>query len=164
MTSKEVYNYLSNNEIDKLYKKYENCFVLIDNWSDKLIKGDLLTEFELAQCMDNSTGVYAKLASVCGALEAIMLETEYNSEIKEYNALEKVKTSDNPIVKAKARASVNDLRRYVSDFNSYLISAEKMILTAQSRIKRLTLEKSARGIDFTGDSSNVPEESKKKGW
>lgn len=157
MVSKDILDYLKKNEIEKLYKKMENCFLLIDNWAERLTGGDLLNELELAQCMDQSTGVFAKLAVICGALEAIKEETEYNTEIKEYNNITsveggKVKTSDNPIVKAKARASVNDLRRYFSDFNSYLVSAEKMILTAQSRLKRLTVEGGAKGIYRTGES------------
>jgi hypothetical protein len=162
MTSKDVLNYLQNEGIDKLYKKYESVFNLIDELADKLVTGDLLNEFELAQLIDRATGVYAKLAPVSGALEAIMSQTEYNTEIKEYSSLEKVKTSDNPVIKAKARASVNDLRRYFSDFNSYTISAEKLILSGQSRLKRLTVESGAKGVSFTGETP--VSDTTKKGW
>lgn len=165
MTSKDVLNYLNNEGegIDKLYKKMESCFLLIDKWGDRLVKGDLLSEYELAQLIDQATGVYSKLSPIAGALEAIMNETEYNTEIKEYAVIEKVKTSDNSIVKAKARASVNDLRRYFSDFNNYLISSEKMILSGQSRLKRLTVEKGAKGVDFTGEPPLENKENK-PGW
>lgn len=163
MFAKEVQDYLKNNKIDQLYKKYESSFELIDKWSERLIQGDLLNEYEIALCIDQATGVYGKLSSVCGALEAIMSETEYNTEVNLYTEImktDKVKTSDTPIIKAKARASANDLRRYFSDFNNYVISAEKMILSAQSRLKRLTVEKGAKGVDFTGerplDSSAKP--------
>lgn len=152
MTSKEILQYLENKEIDKLYKKYENVFALIDKWSERLIQEILLDEYEIAHLIDQSTGCYSKLAPICGALEAIMAENEYNTEISEYSKIEKIKTSDNPIVKAKARASVNDLRRYFSDFNTYATSAEKMILSGQSRLKRLTVEKGAKGVDFTGET------------
>ena len=175
MTSKDILIYLSSNEIDKLYKKLESAFILVDNWAEKLTTGDLLNEYELALLIDQSTGVYAKLAPICGALEAIMSETEYNTEIKEYSTISqanegKVKTSDNPIVKAKARASVNDLRRYFSDFNSYAISAEKMILSGQSRLKRLTVEAGGRGVGFTGErpiqhhNDQVKPDTTKEGW
>ena len=35
MTSKEIYNYLQSEKgIKGLYKKFEKCFEIIDNWSD----------------------------------------------------------------------------------------------------------------------------------
>lgn len=169
MRSKEVYEYIQTNKVENLYKKMESCFELIDTWSDRLVQENLLDEYELSHCMDVSTGVYAKLASVVGALDAYMNNLEYNTELKEYNEVmkaneNKVKTTDTPIVKAKARSAVSDVRGWLSDFQNYLNSAEKIILTCQSRIKRLTLEKTARGVDWTGDASNIPTSAGNEGW
>ena len=34
MTSKEVIQFIQTDGVDKLYKKFENCFQIIDKWSD----------------------------------------------------------------------------------------------------------------------------------
>lgn len=152
MVSKEVVHYIEVEGIEKLYKKMEKCFLLVDEMSDRLIQGDLLNELELAQFMDRATGIYAKLQPIVGALEAYKENSEFNAEVKGYGELEKVRTQDNSIVKSKARASVNELRTYYSDFNNYAISAEKIIVMCQSRLKRLVVEGGARGVYRTGET------------
>ena len=152
MTSKEVIQYIEKEGIDKLYKKYLKCFELIDRWSDIFIEGDLLNENELALALDQSTGIFAKLCSVVNALEAYKERREYDAEAKFYNTLDKVRTQDTSIAKANARASVSDIREYIADFKSYLTAAQQNITTSQSRLKRLTVEKGAKGVDFTGET------------
>lgn len=159
MTSHEIKNLLSSEKgVIELYKYGKKYFDLVDTWANKLTDGDLLEEFELSQLMDRTTGVYSKLAPICGCIESLMSQTEYNTELNAYSKIEKIKTTDIGIVKATARASINQLRFYFSDFNAYLKSAEKMIISAQARIKRLTIEKGARKVGFSGDTSNQPSE------
>jgi len=160
MTSKEVIQYIEKEGIDKLYKKYLKCFELIDQWSDTFIEGDLLNENELALVLDQSTGIFAKLCSVVNALEAYKDRQEYNAEAKFYNTLDKVRTQDISIAKANARVSISDIREYIADFKSYWIAAQQNITTAQSRLKRLTVEKGAKGVDFTGETP-IEEQEKK---
>ena len=45
MTSKEIKRLYENKEIDKLYKECEKYFNKIDEWANKFIDGDLLTEY-----------------------------------------------------------------------------------------------------------------------
>jgi hypothetical protein len=151
MTSKDILNYIEKEGVDKLYKKVEKCFLIIDDWSDILIQGDLLDENELALIIDQSTGVYGKLCVIVNALESYKERKEYNGEAQFLRKCEKVRTQDASQAKCESRASVSDIRDYLGDFKGYLLAAQQNIVSAQSRLKRLTVEKGARGIDFTGE-------------
>lgn len=158
MTSKQVKALLlSEKGMETLYKNTLRYFQKIDECADLFTDSDLLDEFQLSHSMDNLSGCYAKLNPIAGALESLLAEVEYGTEHKEYSIIEKVKTTDTPRIKAKARASVNEIRNYFADFRSYCQSAQALIVTAQSRLKRLVIEKSAKGIDFTGDVSKAEE-------
>jgi len=151
MTSKEIYNYLQQNKVDQLYKIFAKSFAWIDEWSEKMLTGDLLDENELAYMLDKSTAIYAKLCSVVNALESYMERVLNNEESKFYQAQEKVRTQDTSQAKALARSKVSDVRDYLADFKSYFLASQQMIVSAQSRLKRLTIDKGARGIDYTGE-------------
>ena len=152
MLSRDVKKLYDEKRIDELYKKNEQCFVLIDECSDLFINAGLLDEYQLASSMDKLSGCYSKLNPICGALEAMLEEYAHDVEHAEYSKLgEKVRTQDCSVVRTKARSSVGDLRRYASDFSRYCQSANSMIITAQSRLKRLTVEKGAKGVDRTGE-------------
>lgn len=159
MTSKEIINYIIENKVEQLYKKFETSFQWIDKWSEKLITGDLLDENELAYMIDRATGVFSQLCSVVNAIESYMERILNNEESKYYQSQTKVRTQDTSIGKANARAKVSDVRDYLSDFRSYFLAAQQMIVSAQSRLKRLTVEKGAKNVDFTGE---VPIEEKPK--
>jgi hypothetical protein len=151
MVSKEIYEYLANNKIDQLYKIFKPCFDIIDKWGETFIRGNLLDENELAFALDQATGVFSKLCPIVNALDSYMERILNNEESKYYQSLEKVRTQDTSIGKAQARAKVSDVRDYLSDFKSYLLAAQQNIVSAQSRLKRLTVEKGAKYIDRTGE-------------
>lgn len=154
MTSKEVKEILDQeNGQNKLYKVCEKHFNLVDKWEERLVNGDLLTEYELAECIDKLTGCQMKFSPIAGALEAEMAKKEHEAEVVGYASYkEKLRTQDCSVVRAKARASINDLRGIVSDFRNYFIASEKAVTSSQSRIKRLTVEKSSKGVDYTGET------------
>ena len=151
MTSKEIRNYIEVDGIEKLYKKFVTAFTWIDEWADKMITGDVLDENELAFMIDRATGIYSKLCPVVNALESYQERKLHNAESIYYSKLEKVRTQDTAIAKATARSEVSDIRDYVGDFKSYLIASQQMIVSAQSRIKRLVVEKGAKGVGYTGE-------------
>jgi len=157
MVSKEIYELIQQNKVSDLYKKFIKYFEWIDEWADKMIDGDLLDENELTYMLDKSTAIFAKLCVIVNALESYVERELYNEESKFYKELDRVRTQDTSQAKAHARASVSDLRDYLADFKSYLQASQQNITTAQSRLKRLTVEKGARGVDFTGDINNVKE-------
>lgn len=154
MTSKEVKRYYEDIGIDALYKKFQKYFKLVDEWADKMIDGDILDEYELCKCMEQMNGCQTKLNPVAGALEAMLVEYENNHIVKEESKYEKLRIQDQNSAKSKARSKVSDLRRYASDFTRYSYSCQNTVTVAQSRLKRLTVEKGNKGIDRTGESPN----------
>lgn len=143
--------------VEKLYKLHIKYFQLVDDWAERLTNGDLLDEYELSSCMERLTGCLMKLGSTAGALEAIKEEREHNETVKGFSQIEKIRTQDTSVVKSQARASVNKIRKWSVDFRNYFYSAQSAIVTTQSRMKRLTVEKGAKRVDRTGE---VPVETK----
>jgi len=154
MLSREVNRLIKEGEkgVAKLYKEHEKYFNLVDTWSERLTNGDLLDEYELSQCMERLTGSLMKLGTVAGALEAIKEEMEHGEEVKGFGALEKVKTTDTSVVKATARDKVGKIRKWSVDFRNYFYSAQSGVVMSQSRLKRLTVEKGAKKVDYTGET------------
>jgi hypothetical protein len=153
MTSREVYQFLETQSVKALYDKYINVFNMIDKWEEIFIRGDLLNEYELSLVVDQATGCYGKLSHAVNALESYFERKINNTESKHYKSLEAVRSQDTSVAKSFARDSVSDIRDYVGDFKSYLDTAQQMIVSAQSRMKRLSVEKGGRGVDFTGETS-----------
>lgn len=154
MTSKQVKELLSSEKgASELYKINLRYFEKIDEVAELYTNSDLLNEYELSHSMDVLTGCYAKLNPIAGAMEAILEEMEYGTECREYSKLETVKTTDTNVIKAKARDSVKDIRHYFADFSRYCQSAQALVTTAQSRLKRLSIESAAKGVDFKGETS-----------
>lgn len=154
MVSKEVLRYIEEIGVDKLYKKHQKYFDLIDLWADKMIEGDILDENELCQCMEQMNGCQTKLNSVAGALESILIEKENNEIVKEESKFENLRMQDQNSCKAKARKAVSDIRRYASDFIRYTYSASNTVTVAQSRLKRLIVEKGNKKIGYSGEQLN----------
>lgn len=154
MTSKDVKNYIETEGMDKLYKKFEKYFAEVDTWSERFAGGDLLNEYELSHALDRLTGVYMRFHIIASAIDSYKTNKELAFIEKAFKEAEK-----KPVVaqiKESARASTKELRTYRGDFLNYSANAEKAIGTCQSRMKRLTVEKGAKGVDFTGDVNNVP--------
>lgn len=154
MLSREVNKLIKEGDegIEELYKQHMKYFNLIDQWADKLTDGDLLDEYELAQCMEQLTGCLMKLGSTAGSLEALLAEKEHGEEVKGYGSYEKLKAHDVSVVKANARDSISKIRKWAIDFRNYFYSAQSSVITAQSRLKRLTVQKGAKGIDRTSET------------
>lgn len=152
MTSREVYNYLKVEGIDKLYKKFEKYFAEVDTWADRFATGDLLNEYELSQALDRLTGIYMRFHIIAEAIDSYKTNQELDFKVKAYKEAEesgkKVTISQ---IEELARQSTKNLRTYRGDFLNYSESAEKGIITCQARLKRQSVEKGAKGVDFTGD-------------
>jgi len=166
MNSKYVKNMYENKEIDKLYKEYQKYFDLIDTWADKFIDGDLLSEYDLKYAQQQLNGCQTKLNPIAGALEALLVEYENNYIIKEESKIEKLRVQDQNSCKAIARSKASDLRRYASDFTRYVYSAQNAVITVQSLLKRQTIEKANKEVDYTGEvpAEDLNHSSEKSGW
>jgi hypothetical protein len=171
MTSKDVINYLNVEGMDKLYKKFEKYFLEVDTWADRFATGDLLNEYELSQALDRMTGIFIRFHIIAEAIDSYKTNQELSYKVKAFKEAEaKDKKPTISQIEEEARASTKELRTYRSDFLSYSEGCEKAIITCQARIKRLTIESGAKGINFTGDMSQPAvqqkqaEEKKDIGW
>ena len=152
MTSKEIVQYVKNDEMDKLYKKFEKYFEEVDKWSETFATGDLLDEYTLSSALDRLTGIYMKFHIIAEALDSYKTNQELNYSVTAFkNCKGKPNVSQ---IDKESRESTRALRLYRADFLNYAESAEKGIGTCQSRLKRLTIEKGAKGIDHTGEVTN----------
>ena len=151
MVSNEIIQFIKDDKVAQLYKKFEKSFNIIDTWADTFIDGNLLCEQELAYCLDQSTGIYSKLSPVVNALESYIARLEYNKEADGYKSAEKLNAPAVSLAKAEARAFVSDVRDYLGDFKGYYDGAKQNICSAQSRLKRLVVEKGAKKAGYTGE-------------
>jgi hypothetical protein len=170
MTSRDVINYLNVEGMDKLYKKFEPYFQKVDKWSEEFARGSLLNEYELSAALDELTGVFMRFHIIAEAIDSHKTNKELNYKVKAYKEAEDSgKKATISQIEELARQSTKDLRTYRGDFLNYSESAEKGIITCQARLKRQSVEKGAKGVDFTGDV-NAPavqakqEEKPDVGW
>ena len=157
MTSKEVKEYVDGNKLPQLIKKCEKYLNLIDEWGNKFIDGDLLNEYELKFAQQQLNGCQTVLNSIAGALESMVVEFENNYYLQEENTYVRAKfrPQDKSHCTAFAREKVSELRSYASDFKRYVDSAQSAVTTTQSLLKRQTIEKSNKGLDYTGEVVNA---------
>ena len=151
MTSHEVIEYIEKIGIQKLYEKYMKYFQLVDSWSNKLIEGDLLSEYDLAYCHDQLQGIHAKLYPIAQVLESYIQSKMANTKLSEHKKLEKYRTQDSTILNAHAEADVKDFDLYLKDFNSYAETSKQLAIGCQARMKRLSIDKGLKGVDYTGE-------------
>lgn len=151
--------------VKKLYDLHLKYFKMVDDHAERLTNGDLLDEYEIAKMMEELTGCLMKFGTVAGALEALKEEMEHGTRVKEFAKIEKVRSVDTDIVKAIGRDHVAKIRKWATDFRNYFYSANSGVITSQSRLKRLTVEKGAKGVDRTGETSvEAPQEDKPNEW
>jgi len=157
MTSRDVNKLIKEGEsgVEKLYASHMKYFNIVDTWAKRLTEGDILDEYELSQAMEQLTGSLMKLGTVAGALDALMEEIEHEEEVTQYNSFEKLRVQDVNVVKANARHKIGKIRKWKSDFQNYFNSAQSAVITSQSRLKRLTVEKGAKGVDYCGETPNT---------
>lgn len=162
MTSREINDLVKDGDkgIKELYKVHSRYFELVDQWSEKLTNGDLLNEFEIAESMERLTGCMMKFGVVAGALEAIKEAIEQDARVKGFSEAEKLNAPAVDVIKAKARVAINGIRKNCSDFRNYFYAAQSGVTTAQSRLKRLTVTKGAKGIGWIGEAPVEEEKAK----
>ena len=153
MTSREINDLVKEGDkgIKELYKIHARYFNLVDTWSERLTNGDLLDEFEITECMEKLTGCLMKFGVVAGALESIKESIEQDTRVEGFAKAEKLNAPAVDVIKAKARVAINGIRKWSSDFRNYFYAAQSGVTTAQSRLKRLTVVKGAKGIGYIGE-------------
>lgn len=169
MLSHEVKKLYEDGNIQQLYKHSEKYFQTIDEWADKFHNAGLLSEYDLKYAQQQMNGAQTKLNPIAGALESLVIEYENNYILKEEEKFPSLRVQDQNHCKAVGRSKVSDLRRYASDFTRYVFSAQNAVVTVQSLLKRQTVEKANKEIDYTGETpqtyiNNPPPNSGTKPW
>jgi hypothetical protein len=170
MVSKDVINYLEVEGVQKLYKKFEPYFQKVDKWSEEFARGSLLNEYELSAALDELTGVFMRFHIIAEAIDSHKTNKELDFKVKAFNhANAENKKPTISQIEEEARNSTKELRTYRGDFLNYSESAEKGIITCQARLKRQSVEKGAKGVDFTGDVNSPAVQTKQEekpdvGW
>lgn len=156
MTSKDIIEYVENtNNITNLYKKFKTYFDLVDYWNEQFASGDLLDENQLNFAMEKLTGCYGKFIIVGNAIDAYKTNQELSYKANAFATCEgKPNVSQ---INELARETTKNLRSIRADFLNYAEASNKGITTCQSRLKRLSVEKGAKKIDYTGE---IPIETK----
>jgi hypothetical protein len=163
MTSRDVINYLNVEGMDKLYKKFEKYFLEVDTWADRFATGDLLNEYELSQALDRMTGIYIRFHIISEAIDSYKTNEELNYKVKAFKqATAENKKPTISQIEEEARATTSELRTYRGDFQSYSDACEKAIITCQARLKRQSVEKGAKGVDFSGDVNSPAVQERKE--
>jgi len=98
------------------------------------------------------TGIYIRFHIIAEAIDSYKTNQELNYKVKAFKKAEvDGKKPTISQIEEEARASTKELRTFRSDFQSYSDACEKGIITTQARLKRLSIESSAKGIDFKGN-------------
>lgn len=151
MLSADVKKLYEEEKVDELYKKHIKYFNLIDSWADKFVDGDLLSEYDLKYAQQQLNACQTKLNPVAGCLESLVIQYENNYILQEEKNFQSLRVQDQNHCKAFARSKVSDLRCYASDFTRYVYSAQNAVVTVQSLLKRQTIEKANKEVDYTGE-------------
>lgn len=163
MTSNEVKHYIEVEGIDKLISRFKKYFVEVDNLSTQFAEGDLLNELELSFALQKLTGIYKRFHVIASAIDDYKTNKELDFKVKAYrNAEENGKKATISQIEEEARHSTSILRTYRGDFLNYSIACEKGIISVQARLKRLSVESGALGVDFKGDVSQPAVQEHKK--
>ena len=151
MTSKEIKELLKTEKgIVQLYSMHKKYFDLVDTWNTRFAEGDLLDEYQLADAMEKLTGCYGKFIIIGNAVDAYKTNQELDYQANAFRDAEKKPNVSQ--IKEEARASTKELREVRGDFLNYAEASQKGIGTCQSRLKRLTVEKGAKKVDYTGET------------
>lgn len=153
MTSRDIKELLqAETGIKELYHKHKKYFDLVDSWTTRFAEGDLLDEYSLADAMEKLTGCYGKFVIVGNAIDAYKTNKELSYKETKFAELRANKEKPNVSqLNEQARASTSELRAIRADFLNYADASQKGIGTCQSRLKRLTVEKGAKKVDYTGE-------------
>ena len=153
---------------NKLYKMYVSTFELVDSRAELLEGKDLLNEYQLKDTQQKLTGAYMKLYIVSDTADTVKTNSELDFFDKEAEKLrelnKKVTVSD---INTQSRARSSELRTIRNTFLRYATACERAIITCQSILKKITNEKSFKGVDHTGEVSSTGNDINNKqnnGW
>jgi hypothetical protein len=133
------YTYFDSEEnLVKLLENYQEIFTLLDDISSQLLQGIVTTTEQFREILNQATGAYGTLEP----LYALAIATKENIELHFYVEKKRdLEGKGEKVVAASLEKESSDavaaVRRVRNILEGYVSVAEKIIITAQTQLKRL---------------------------
>jgi hypothetical protein len=133
------YDYFASQEgLTKLLNDYNEVFTLLDDISQQLLQGIVTTTDDFRTVLNQATGAYGTIEP----LYSLAIAYKENAELRYY--VEKKRELEGKGEKVVAASldkessdAVADIRRVRNILEGYSNVAEKLIITAQTQLKRI---------------------------
>jgi len=132
--------YFENEEaLDQILVDYKDLFELLEDISQQLLQGIVTTADQYKEILNQTTGAFGTLQP----LYSLAIAYKENSELRYY--VEKKRELENKGEKIvatsldkEASLAVANFRRIRAILEGYVLSSEKIIITAQTQLKQLS--------------------------
>jgi len=135
--------YFENEEsLDQILVDYKELFEQIEDYGQQLLQGIITTPDDFSSLLNFATGAYSSLEPLYSMAEA----TKLNEELKQYVTLKReVEAKGDKVVSAslerESSLAVANFRRIRAILEGYVLTTEKIIITCQTQLKRMTENK-----------------------
>jgi len=131
-------NFKSEEGLVKLLDNYQEIFTLLDDISSQLLQGIITTSDQFREILNQATGAYGTLEPVY----SLAIATKENIELHYYvEKKREIEGKGEKVVAAslekESSAAVAEVRRVRNILEGYVSVAEKIIITAQTQLKRI---------------------------
>ena len=131
-------NFESEEGLVKLLDNYQEIFTLLDDISSQLLQGIITTSDQFREILNQATGAYGTLEPVY----SLAIATKENIELHYYvEKKREIEGKGEKVVAAslekESSAAVAEVRRVRNILEGYVSVAEKIIITAQTQLKRI---------------------------
>ncbi len=135
----------SESGLEEILTEYQPCFDTIDELMGYLKQDILNGEKELLSAQTTLTGLYGSLITIFKIAQAYKI----SEEAKQFVLLNEDYEKNNPGIKSLSAAKLDKLtaikianwRTLRNIFEGYILAAEKAIITCQSNLKSLKMER-----------------------
>jgi len=132
----------SEESLDQILVDYKDLFEQIEDYGQQLLQGIISTPEDYSSLLNFATGAYTSLETLYSIAEA----TKLNEELRHYVTMKRELESKGEKVVAtnldkEASLAVANFRRIRAILEGYVLSSEKIIITCQTQLKRMTENK-----------------------
>ena len=131
--------FTSEQGLEQLITDYKDLFDQIDDYGQQLLQGMITALEEYSTLLNFATGVYTSLEPLYSLAEAHKLNIELGYYVAKKRELEaKGEKYTAASLDKEASLSVEKERRIRNIIEGYLLASEKIIITCQTQMKRIT--------------------------
>jgi hypothetical protein len=141
-------NFQSEEGLVKLLENYQEIFTLLDDISSQLLQGIVTTSEQFREILNQATGAYGILEPVY----SLAVATKENIELHYYvEKKREIEGKGEKVVAAslekESSAAVAEVRRVRNILEGYVSVAEKIIITAQTQLKRIDQDEKYKPVE-----------------